>query len=191
MDSDLAGVVSTFGLPPLWGRQPGYATLVRIILEQQVSLASAHAVYKRLRNAVGEVSPETVTAIAIDGLRQCGFTRQKAAYCHEIATLILCDEFDLREVARSDDAAARRALTTLRGIGPWTADIYLLMALGRPNIWPDGDLALAEAARRLKRLPQRPSYERLGEIASMWHPLRSIAARILWHMYLQQGRVTT
>ena len=189
-DPDLAGIVSSFGPPPLWGRRPGYATLVRIILEQQVSLASANAVYKRLRVALGEVTPLNVAAIAARDLCQWGFTRQKAEYCHEIATLIVTGQFDLRAVAQGDDATAHQALVSLRGVGPWTADIYLLMALRRPNIWPIGDLALAEATRRVKRLRHRPSDELLSTIASHWHPFRSVAARILWHLYLQQGSAT-
>ena len=133
MDQDLAKAVATYGNPPLWGRRPGYATLVRIILEQQVSLASARAVFKRLRQATGDVTPEQVVSLRKRGLRQCGFTRQKAEYCFGIARLIVNQEFDLHGISRWDDQTAHNELTAIKGVGPWTADCYLMMALTTPG----------------------------------------------------------
>ena len=185
-DPDLAAVVERWGVPPLWARRPGFVTLLRIILEQQVSLASARAMYLRLRDHLGEISPATVHRLGPDGLRRLGFTRQKAAYCHGVAVELLEARLDFRGFARADDHAVRSALVALRGIGPWSADIYLLMALGRPDIWPMGDVALVQAMSEVKRLRRRPTHDQASGIAARWAPWRSVAARILWHHYLSR-----
>ncbi len=187
-DTDLRRVVQRFGPPPLWARRPNFATLVRIILEQQVSLASAESTFLRLQGAVQRVTPERVTRLSFAEIRRLGFTRQKAGYCLDLGRLIEAGGLNLRRVSRADDESARSALLEVRGIGPWTADIYLLMALRRPDVWPDGDVALANAVRGVKRLRQRPTTERLRRIASAWKPWRSVAARILWHHYLSERR---
>ena len=188
VDDDLAAAVERFGPPPMWGRRPGFATLVRIILEQQVSLGSAEATYIRLQRAVERVTAHSVAALSLTELQQQGITRQKASYCLGLARHIVDRELNLSSLADGDDDAARRVLLEIRGIGPWTADIYLLMALRRPDVWPDGDLALAESARRIRGLPTRPTYDRLRQIAEAWKPWRSVAARILWHDYLCERR---
>ena len=187
-DADLDRAVTRYGPPPLWARPAGFATLVRIILEQQVSLASGEAMFNRLRDSVGRVSSARVAGLSITELRRLGFTRQKAGYCLGLAQQIENGELSLRRFAKYDDATARQILTQVRGIGPWTADIYLLMALRRPDIWPDGDLALATAVRRLKRLRAQPAPDRLRRIAASWRPWRSTAARIVWHFYLSHPR---
>ncbi len=189
-DKDLAAVVEKHGPPPLWARKPGYATLVNIILEQQVSLASAKAVFERLKTATNGVTPEAIIELKAEGLRALGFTGQKAQYCHELAKLIISKQLDLKMLTRFDDKTARQSLLNVRGVGPWTADIYLLMVLRHPDIWPDGDLALAESARRIKRMRKRPNVERLRKIASAWSPWRSVAARILWHAYLSEQKTS-
>jgi DNA-3-methyladenine glycosylase II len=183
-DPDLAAVVARFGASPLWARRPGYATLVQIVLEQQVSLASGRATFGRLRDVCGEVTPERVARLTERQIRSAGVTRQKTSYCLGIAHQIVEGTLDLGRLSRADDHDARRRLVEVRGIGPWTADIYLLMALGRPDVWPDGDLALATAAQQVKRLRRRPTTERLRRLATNWAPWRAIAARILWHHYL-------
>ena len=183
-DPDLAAVVTRFGAPPLWARRPGFATLVQIVLEQQVSLASGRATFRRGYDAWGEVTPERFAKLTTAQGRSAGVTRQKTSYCLGIARQIVDGTLDLRRLGRADDHAARRRLVEIRGIGPWTADIYLLMALGRPNIWPDGDLALATATQQVKRLRRRPDTERLRQLATSWAPWRAVAARILWHHYL-------
>jgi DNA-3-methyladenine glycosylase II len=185
---DLAAAVNRCGPPPLWRRRPGFSTLVRIILEQQVSLASAAAAYSRLQAGVGRVTAKRVAAQSPRHLRKHGLTRQKAAYCHDLARLVESGQLDLWSIRRADDAAARRTLLEIRGIGPWTADIYLLIALGRPDVWPDGDLALMRAARQIKGLRHTPGRDRLRRLASAWRPWRSVAARILWHHYLMARR---
>jgi len=183
-DTDLAAVIDRHGSPPLWGRPPGFATLVRIILEQQVSLASARAVYARLHCAVGRVTPHVVAAATDARLRRAGLTRQKAAYCRSLALAIVERRLDLAALAHQDDAAVETALQEYPGIGPWTTDIYLLMALRRPDVWPRGDLALAGAAQRVKGLRTLPDSRQLAAMSRAWAPWRAVAARILWHEYL-------
>ena len=183
-DGHLAGVAERFGPPPLWGRPSGFATLVRIILEQQVSLASGRAAYTRLQAAAGTVTPGSVACISEARLRRHGLTRQKARYCRSLACLIVDRKFTLTDLAHLDDRAGRERLLQVPGIGPWTADIYLLMALRRPDIWPVGDLALAKSAQQVKRMRNCPSQEKLRRIARAWAPWRAVAARILWHAYL-------
>ncbi|MGH8453351.1 MAG: DNA-3-methyladenine glycosylase family protein [Nevskiales bacterium] len=191
-DPDLGAVVDRFGLPPLWARRTGYTTLARIILEQQVSQASAAAIYRRLHLAIGGVTVDRVLSAGVRGLRNAGLTRQKAAYCVGIAQAIHSGELELGQLGRMDGVAARSALIQVHGIGPWTADIYLLMALRKPDVWPHGDLALAKAAMQVKRLRKLPSYDRLTEMAEQWSPWRAVAARILWHYYLSnRQRVLT
>jgi DNA-3-methyladenine glycosylase II len=187
-DTDLAGIVARHGSPPLWAREPGFATLVQIILEQQVSLRSAEAAMGRLVAAAGEVSTAATVAAGSERLVPAGLTRQKTRYLLGLSEGVLDGRLDLDALALADDQTARQQLLGFAGIGPWTADIYLLMALGRPDIWPVGDLALATAMRRAKRLADVPrSEEQLG-MAEMWRPLRAVAARILWHSYLAGER---
>jgi DNA-3-methyladenine glycosylase II len=184
-DRDLARIVEQHGHPPLWGRPPGFATLVWIILEQQVSIASARTLFRRLRIALGgHVTPAAVAHMGISGLREFGLTRQKARYCNELAQRLLDGALDLRVVSRSPEPQARAMLLEVPGIGHWSVDIYFLMALRRPDIWPRGDLALAIAMRDVKRLDEVPSRERQFELAERWSPWRSVAARILWMHYL-------
>jgi DNA-3-methyladenine glycosylase II len=183
-DPDLGRIVRRLGSPPMWGRRPGFATMIRIILEQQVSLAAAQTLYRRLTGHVGRMDPVKVHACGVDGLRKFGLTRQKARYCHELATRILEGRLDLSAVARGSDEDGRRTLLGVPGIGPWSADVYYLMALRRPDVWPPGDLALAVAIRDVKRLRELPTRDEQLEMARRWAPWRSVAARILWMHYL-------
>jgi len=187
-DRALARAVERHGPPPLRARQPGFTALLKIILEQQVSLVSARAVYKRLQKAVPAVSPGHIEALSAAGLRSLGLTRQKAACCHALACSVLSGELELGGLHAMSDAEAVDTLLGIRGVGPWTANIYLLTALRRPDVWPDGDLALAESARRMKRLRERPARAGLNAMAEQWRPWRAVAARILWHAYLCDNR---
>jgi DNA-3-methyladenine glycosylase II len=187
-DAHLAAVVERFGSPPLWDRPPGFATLVQIILEQQVSLSAGRAAYGRLERLAGDVAPECVAALSEAELRTAGLTRQKSAYIRALAQAIVAGEFDPDGLAALDDDDARGALIKLKGVGAWTADIYLLMALGRADIWPSGDLALVAAIREVKRLRSLPSSDRIGRITRAWSPWRAVAARVLWHHYLSTPR---
>jgi DNA-3-methyladenine glycosylase II len=183
-DHDLAYVVDKHGEPPFWQREPGFSTLVYIILEQQVSLASARAAYDRLCIAVDPLNPSGFLALSDVALKSIGFSRQKTSYCRGLSMAILRGELDLPQLEMMDDATARAELTKLKGIGPWTANIYLLMALRRADIWPSNDLALIVAMQNLKKLDHRPDGHEMRELSNPWRPWRAVAARILWHYYL-------
>jgi DNA-3-methyladenine glycosylase II len=182
-DPDLAHVARAYGSPPLWEREEGFATLVLTILEQQVSLASALAAFERLR-AASPVTPESFLTFDDARLRAFGFSRQKALYCRLLARAILDGGLDLPKLSSLSDDEARAELTRLKGVGAWTAEIYLLRALLRPDAWPAGDLALQLAAQGLKRLPARPTSAELDALAEQWRPWRAVAARLLWLHYL-------
>ena len=183
-DAGLAQILERNGPPPLWSRKPGFVTLIRIILEQQVSLASADAMYRRLLASLEPLSPETVISVGARGLRSLGLTRQKAGYFINLAKAVQTGDLDLARIARADDATAIEMLTSIKGIGPWTARIYLLMALRRPDVWPSGDIALAAAVGKLRGLPTRPGSAELSVLAEVWRPHRATAARMLWQFYL-------
>jgi len=184
-DRDLARVVEEFGPPPLWAREPGFPTLVHMILEQQVSLASARAAFERLLAAAGSpLHPEHFLEFDARQLKRIGFSRQKTEYCRLLAERVLAGKTNFDGIAESHDDDARAALVEIKGVGAWTADVYLLMALRRPDAWPAGDLALAKAAQRVKRLRKLPSPEKLETLGEAWRPWRAVAARILWHHYL-------
>jgi len=185
-DPDLAGVLEKYGQPPLWVREPGFPTLVYIILEQQVSLASARAAYQRLVAATKPLTPGRFLRLTDVELKQIGFSRQKMLYTRLLADALVRGHFDLRYLHDLHDEAARKMLLALKGIGNWTADIYLLSALRRPDIWPVGDLALATAVQEVKHLRQRPSPERLEKMSAPWRPWRAVAARLFWHAYLSK-----
>jgi DNA-3-methyladenine glycosylase II len=183
-DPALAASVERFGPPPLWARDPTYATLVHLILEQQVSLASARAAFDRLEVALASgVEPRAFLELSDAELRAIGFSRQKAGYARDLAAA-LADGFDLEGLADLPDEEVRSSLMRLRGIGRWTADIYLIMCLRRADVWPHGDQALATAALELLELPTRPTFDALELRARSWRPHRATAARILWHHYL-------
>lgn len=188
-DPALAAIVARHGPPPLWDRAPGFPTLLHIILEQQVSLASAQAAFDRLRLATDPTTPERFLELSDGELLAIGFSRQKARYGRALATAVGDGSLDLDGLPRLDDEAARRELVAIPGIGPWTATIYLLMVLGRPDVWPVGDIALAQAVAEVKGLATRPSPEEMAELGRAWRPWRSVAARLFWHDYLsRRGR---
>ena len=182
------GILNRYGTPPLWDRPQGFATLLQIILEQQVSLASAKACYTKLTVRVGEVSPDNLLKLDDTELRAVGFSRQKTAYARHLSESILVRHIDLDAIALLPDAEAKAELIKLKGVGEWTSGIYLLMALLRPDVMPRGDIALHEAYRRLNGLEKRPSSDEFIAIAEKWTPYRSIAARLLWHFYLHKVR---
>jgi DNA-3-methyladenine glycosylase II len=187
-DTDLRRVVQRLGPPPMWARRPGFATLVYIILEQQVSLASAKATYDKLRHRLTRLTPRAFLALDAATLKRCGFSRQKTEYCRQLANSILQRQLVLRRLERADDSTAKAELIQIKGIGSWSADIYLLMALLRPDVWPSGDLALASAVRTVKGLASVPTPDELDRIGRPWRPWRAVAARILWHHYLSRRR---
>jgi DNA-3-methyladenine glycosylase II len=191
-DPRLAEVVAQHGVPPLWLRPAGFPSLVLFILEQQVSLASAAAAYRKVVARTGAMTPAAVLATTPEELRLEGVSRQKDRYLRALATAVETGALDLPGLAALDDEEVRRTLMTLPGVGVWTADVYLLACLGRPDLWPVGDRALQVAAAEAMGLPEVPDRDELGAIGEQWRPHRSTAARLLWHGYLvRRNRVET
>jgi DNA-3-methyladenine glycosylase II len=188
-DADLAGIVERHGPPPMWDREPGFGTVLHTVLEQQVSLASAQAAFDRLRAAADPLTPERFLALSDAQLLAIGFSRQKARYGRALATAVADGSLDLAGLEAAPDAEVDAALQALPGIGPWTSTIYLLMVLRRPDVWPVGDIALAESIREVKALDRRPDAVAMLGLGEPWRPWRSVAARLLWHAYLaRRGR---
>ncbi len=189
-DDDIAALVQRWGTPEFWHRNPGFPTLVLLILEQQVSLESGAAMYRRLLRLVDEVTPERVVTVGQAALRSVGVTRQKATYLVELATLVVEGALDLEVVADMETSDARGALTSVRGIGAWTADAYLLSAERRPDMWPVGDRALQVGTGDMLGMAKTPDPSELEIIGEAWRPIRAVAARLIWHAYLsERGRV--
>ena len=185
-DKNIDAVLAKYGPPPMWERQPGFASLLFTILEQQVSLSSAKAVYDRLFAITEVLAPRAFLQHDDVTLRGIGFSRQKTQYCRNVATAILDGPLDLDLLKIHDDDTVKKILTSIKGIGPWTADIYLLHSLGRPDIWPTGDLALRVAVQEVTALPSTPSEDALQVLAEPYRPWRSVAARVYWHHYLSK-----
>ncbi|MCA1565099.1 MAG: DNA-3-methyladenine glycosylase 2 family protein [Acidobacteria bacterium] len=185
-DQDLARLFAEFGTPPEWFREPGFPTLVHIILEQQVSLASARVAFTRLLSLASPLTPERFLTLDDAELKGAGFSRQKTLYGRHLAGAVAGGELNLEAFGGMDDAEVKTKLTRVKGIGSWTADIYLLMSLRRPDAWPAGDLALAVAMREVKRLASRPTPLELTNIAEAWRPWRAVGARLLWNYYLKR-----
>ncbi len=184
-DKRIGSVFDTYGVPPLWNRPPGFATLVHIILEQQVSITSAKACFDKLTAHVGNITPEKVLSLNDIELRTIGFSRQKTAYARHLAEAIIDGLIDLDGLQILPDSEVKAELIKLKGIGEWTSDIYLLMALLRPDVMPKGDIALHSAWHSVSGEP-RPSSDEFLMIAERWRPHRSTAARLLWHWYLSE-----
>lgn len=186
-DTALKRVFQQYGYPPLWARPPGFSTLVHIILEQQVSLASANAAFQRLQETLsGTVTPEGLLTLDDSTLRQIGFSRQKTVYTRNLAQEIQSKQLDLNELSDQSDESVRAVLKRLKGIGDWTADIYLSECLLRTDILPRGDIAMLEAFKVLKNLQARPIHEVFVEKTGHWRPWRSVGTRLLWHFYLRE-----
>ena len=183
-DRHLGSIYKIHGPPPMWGRRPGFSTLLRIVLEQQVSLVSARAMFERLKSNIEPFTAAGFIEAGEASLRSLGVTRQKAHYCVQVAQAFTNGHLD--KIVRMNDEDVHARLVSIKGVGPWTANIYLLMVLRRPDIWPDGDVALATAVGKLRKINPRPAFPELARIAERWRPYRSIAARMLWQYYLAE-----
>jgi DNA-3-methyladenine glycosylase II len=179
-----AAVVARHGFPPTWDRPPGFASLLHIMLEQQVSLASARATFDRLRAAANPLTPDTLLRLDDARLRSAGLSRQKSRYARALAAAVAGGSLDLDALSALDDEAVDAALCAVTGVGPWTAAIYRLSALGRVDAWPASDLAVVAGIADLWRLPALPSPAETTARAEAWRPWRAIAARLLWQHYL-------
>lgn len=188
-DESLQAVVEEHGVPELWTRPPGFATLALLVLEQQVSLESGAAVFRRLSAAAGGITPEKLLALGEEGIRSAGVTRQKAGYLVELAERVGTGDLDLEALEREPEDRAREILLSCRGIGPWTADVYLLSALRHLDVFPVGDRALQVGTGEVLGLAEPPSPDDLEFLSQPWRPVRAVAARLIWHAYLaRRGR---
>lgn len=187
-DVDLKQIILTYNYPPFWVRPNSFDTLVLTILEQQVSLAFAYAAYKKLKEKLFKLTPKNLLALSDHELRQCYLSRQKMVYTRELARAITTKQINLKSFAFQTDEKVKEELKKLKGIGDWTAEIYLIHALQRPDIFPLGDLALVNSIRMLKQIPSASKAELL-EIAERWKPYRSIATMILWHYYIKKKNI--
>ena len=187
-DADLARVINTYGYPPLWSRPNTFETLVHIILEQQVSLASALSALNRLKEKTGNLSPENLLLLTDDDMRACYCSRQKTSYIRHLAEAICNNTIHLQDLENQDHELVRKQLTALKGIGNWTADVYLMFVLQHPDIFPIGDLAAVNGLKRIKKLDPKTSKEDLLQIVNQYQPYRTLATMIIWHYYLSEGK---
>ena len=187
-DADLAKIIALYGYPPLWSRPNAFETLVHIILEQQVSLASALSALNKLRERVGEITPARILLLTDEEMKACYCSRQKTSYIKYLAEAILSGQLNLAELRELSDDVVRAKLVALKGIGNWTADVYLMFVLQHADIFPVGDLAAVNALKRVKNLPVATSREEIIGIAENWKPYRTIASMLLWHYYLSSPK---
>ena len=183
-DPDLAAIIKTYGYPPLWSRPNTFETFVHIILEQQVSLASALSALNKLRERIQEITPTRVLLLTDEEMRACYCSRQKTSYIRYLAEAILSGQLNLSELEDLPDDVIREKLVALKGIGNWTADVYLMFVLQHPDVFPIGDLAAVNALKRVKNLPKETTREEVLSVAAQWQPYRTIASMLLWHFYL-------
>lgn len=185
-DLDLAAIILQHGYPPMWTRPATFQTLILTILEQQVSLASAYAAFRKLKEKIGYVTPAKILKMTNEEMRACYFTRQKIVYARELAIAIKKRKINLKKLSLLPDEAVRNILIQLKGIGNWTIDVYLMHALQRTDLFPLGDIALVNSLKEIKKLPKEISKEEMLIIAEPWRPYRTVAAMILWHAYIQK-----
>ncbi len=183
IEPGFAAALARAGYPEPRVREPGYETLLRTIVGQQVSVASAGAVWRKLEAELGEgCAPDVLLARDYDALRACGLSRQKQGYARSLAEMVVTGALDLHALP-ADDEEAIAQLVRIKGIGRWSAEIYLLFAEGRPDIWPAGDLAVQIETGRILGLPERPSEKATRALADAWRPHRGAAAIMAWHHY--------
>ena len=185
-DKHLKAIIKEYGYPPMWTRKQGFETLILTILEQQVSLAAAFAAYKKLKARIGVVTPAKILAMSNEELRECYFTRQKQVYAKELATAVVTKQLPLKKFSSMPDEEVRTHLTSIKGIGNWTTDVYLMHALQRTDLFPLGDIALVNSLKETKQLHPQITKEEILAIAEPWRPYRTVAAMILWHAYIKK-----
>lgn len=186
IDPKLKPVISRFGYPPFWHREPNFATLILTVLEQQVSLASAKSSYNKLVERIGLVTPENFLTLNDDELKACYFSRQKVSYTKNLAGEIISGKLDLNELNNLTEIEIRSTLIKLKGIGNWTIDMYLLMSLHFADIFPPGDLATIKSVVELELVPSSFSKEEIVNFMKKFSPFQSVATYILWHSYIEK-----
>jgi DNA-3-methyladenine glycosylase II len=185
-DKELKLILKTHGYPPMWSRSASFATLIHIILEQQVSLASAKAAFVKLKKKIGAITPKKVLKLSDAELRACYFSRQKTVYARHLAQAIVSKQLNLKKLSTLPDEEVRAELKKIKGIGDWTVDVYLLFALQRSDLFPTGDLAMMNSFKEIKQLPKHTSKEDILALAESWRPHRSVATMLLWHSYIEK-----
>lgn len=188
-DTHLKVILQQHGFPPMWTRPASFATLIHIILEQQVSLASARSAFNKLKEKTGSITPGNVLKLSDEEMRGCYFSRQKTIYARCLAEAILSKKLNLEKLSSAGNDEIRMALKQIKGIGDWTVDVYLLFALQRSDIFPTGDLAMMNALKEIKQLPKHTSKEQITEMAEIWRPYRSLATMLLWHHYIKTRNI--
>ncbi len=187
-DKHLKNIILQYGYPPLWSREPSFATLIHIILEQQVSLASAKAALLKLQEKIGQIMPEKILALSDEEMKACYFSRQKIKYAKHLASSVLNKELSIEGLNILPDGEISSQLKKINGIGDWTVDVYLMMALHRYDRFPVGDIALIKSVKEVKELPLQTTKEEILLLAERWKPYRTVAAFLLWHAYLKKRR---
>jgi DNA-3-methyladenine glycosylase II len=185
-DKDLRFIIKEYGYPPMWTKAASFQTLIHIILEQQVSLASAKAALNKLKEKLGVITAKNLLTLSDKELKACYFSRQKTVYAKCLAEAIISKQIVLKNLSSYNDSEVRQQLITIKGIGDWTVDVYLLFALQRTDVFPLGDLAMVNALKEIKQLPKETTREKLLALSEPWKPYRSIASMMLWHYYLQK-----
>jgi DNA-3-methyladenine glycosylase II len=188
-DKHLRSVIREFGHPPMWTRPNSFQTMILFILEQQVSLASAYAAFKKLKEKIGFVTPAKILALSDAELRNCYFSRQKIIYARELARAVQSRLVSFKKLAALPDEEVRNILIQVKGIGHWTVDVYLMHALRRTDLFPLGDIALVNSLKEIKQLHPHTSKETMLKIAAPWRPYRTIASMILWHAYIRKRNI--
>lgn len=188
-DRELKGIIKQYGYPPMWTRPATFQTLILTILEQQVSLASAYAAFKKLKEKIRYVTPAKLLQLTDEEMRSCYFTRQKTGYARGLAEAVQSKKINLKKLSSLPDEEVRNELIKLKGIGHWTVDVYLMHALQRTDLFPLGDIALVNSLKEVKQLHPLISKEEMLEIAAPWRPYRTIAAMILWHAYIKKRNI--
>jgi len=188
-DRDLRTIIKQYGYPPMWTRPATFQTLILFILEQQVSLASAYAAFKKLKEKVGYVTPAKILSLTDEELRSCYFSRQKIIYARELAKAVQSKQLRLNKIAISHEDEIRLELKKIKGIGDWTVDVYLMHALQRTDLFPLGDIALVNSLKEIKQLHPQTTKEKMLSIAESWRPYRTIASMILWHAYIKKRNI--
>jgi DNA-3-methyladenine glycosylase II len=187
-DADLAAIVNQHGYPPLWSRKASFETLIHIILEQQVSLASARAALNKLKERIGAVTPAKLLLLTDAELRSCYFSRQKTIYARCLANAIQKRKLSVHQLKNLPDEVVREQLTCIKGIGDWTVDVFLMMVLHRTDLFPTGDIALLNSVRFIKQNPDAGKEEIL-KMAENWRPYRTVAAFLFWHAYIKRKNI--
>jgi DNA-3-methyladenine glycosylase II len=188
-DAALQAVLDAYGYPPLWSRQPNFATLIHIILEQQVSLASAKAAFVQLRNTLGTITPQQLLLLSDEELKACYFSRQKIVYARHLSQAVIEGQLVIEQLEHLPNQKVQEVLLKIKGIGLWTADVFMMMCLHRCDCFPLGDIALIKSVKEVKDLPATTSKEQIELLAQKWKPYRTIAAFMLWHAYLQKRNI--